>query len=380
MKIAMFTDSYFPYISGVTRAVSTLRSTLKSLGHQVSLFCPSYPGAEPEEGVYRFPSVKAPTNSTYYVAVPPFVGLRQRVLAVRPDIIHIHSPFNLCKAGYMAARRLDIPVVMTYHTMYNMYAHYVPGVGKRVSTVVEKMAFKTAMRVDAVITPSGVLADYLRNSGVTSPVFPIPNGIPIESFQGGDRSYLRAKYNIPEGIPVIITCGRLGVEKNIETLLEAFSLIVREKDSALVLVGDGPLREHLKAKAKSLGIENRTYFAGTVPPDLMPSMYAGADLFMFASLTDTQGLVLVEAKAAGVPAVAVGALGVRDMVIDGDDGFLCDNDAGELAQKAILLLKNPAMLSRMKERAAANADAFSKEAAARRILSCYSTVMAGKNR
>ena len=143
---------------------------------------------------------------------------------------------------------------------------------------------------------------------------------------------------------------------------------------------DGPLREHLKAKAKSLGIENRTYFAGTVPPDLMPSMYAGADLFMFASLTDTQGLVLVEAKAAGVPAVAVGALGVRDMVIDGDDGFLCDNDAGELAQKAILLLKNPAMLSRMKERAAANADAFSKEAAARRILSCYSTVMAGKNR
>lgn len=380
MRITMFTDSYYPYISGVTRAVATLRQTLESLGHQVAVFCPSYPNTRQEDGVHRLPSIKAPTNSTYYVAVPPFFGLTGRALATMPDVIHIHSPFNLGKAGYSLARRHGVPVVMTYHTMYNMYSHYVPVAGRRVSKIVEGIAFRTAEAVDAVITPSNALAGYLKENGVRTPMFPIPNGIQIRSFQDGDSAYVRAKYGIPKDVPIIISCGRLGVEKNIDTLLDAFSLVAKAKDAALLLVGDGPLRERLKARAESLGIGDRTYFAGSVQPDLMPHMYAGADLFLFASLTDTQGLVLVEAKAAGLPAVAVGALGVKDMVAHGEDGFLCENDARELAQRTIGLLTDSAALARMKRKAAENAAAFSAEASARKVLTCYESIAGVRTR
>jgi 1,2-diacylglycerol 3-alpha-glucosyltransferase len=377
MNIAMVSDSYYPYISGVTRAVSTLKETLHKMGHRVTLYCPAYPGAQPEEGVKRLPSLRSPTNATYYVAIPPFLGLRRSLVGSRPDVIHIHSPFNLSRAGYSIGRRYGIPVVMTYHTMYNLYSHYVPVGGKRVSQTVERMAFRVANAVDAVVTPSSVLSDYLRERGIRTPLFPIPNGIPVEDFQGGDPHYARDRYGIPGDIPVIISCGRLGVEKNIEVLLRAFARIRAKKDAALLLVGDGPLREHLQKLAYSLGVGGRVFFVGSVPPEAMPHMYASADLFMFASLTDTQGLVLVEAKAAGLPAVAVGALGVKDMVIDGEDGYLCANDPDELADKASYLLDNPGVLSMMQEAAKKNAMAFSKETAASKILACYESVMRG---
>ncbi|HHY76471.1 MAG TPA: glycosyltransferase family 4 protein [Firmicutes bacterium] len=377
MNIAMVSDSYYPYISGVTRAVSTLKETLTKMGHRVWLYCPAYPGAEDEEGVKRLPSLRSPTNAAYYVAIPPFSGMRKDMARIRPQVVHIHSPFNLSKAGYRAARRLNIPVVMTYHTMYNLYAHYVPLAGGRVSQTVERMAIGMANSVQAVVTPSSVIADYLRERGVRTPIFPIPNGIPVEDFQGGDPSYARQRYGIPSGIPVIISCGRLGIEKNVETLLRAFALVRARTDAALLLVGDGPLRAELEKLAHSLGIADRTFFAGAVPPDVMPHMYASADMFMFASLTDTQGLVLVEAKAAGLPAVAVGALGVKDMVADGEDGYLCGNDPEELAEKAVYLLENPSVLSRMQETARRNAQAFSREASASRILACYESVISG---
>jgi 1,2-diacylglycerol 3-alpha-glucosyltransferase len=375
MRIAMLSDSYYPYISGVTRAVSTLRETLMRMGHQVSLYCPAYPNAEKEEGVTRLPSLRSPTNATYYMALPPFFGLGKAILASRPDVIHIHSPFNLSRAGYSIGRRHRIPVVLTYHTMYNLYSHYVPVGGKRFSEIVERMAFRVASAVDAVVTPSSVLADYLRMHGIRTPLFPIPNGIPVESFQGGDRHYARERYGIPRDVPLIISCGRLGIEKNIEVLLRAFALVRAKRDAALLLVGDGPLREHLMGLSASLGIRDRTFFAGSVPPESMPHMYASADLFMFASLTDTQGLVLVEAKAAGLPAVAVGALGVKDMVKDGEDGFLCRNAPDELAAKAVYLLENPQVLSAMQEKAKENAQAFSSESAANRMLRCYDSVL-----
>ena len=259
MKIVMISDSYYPYISGVTRAVSTLKDTLLRMGHSVSLYCPAYPQAEQEEGVTRLPSLRSPTNATYYVALPPFFGLRRAIAGTRPDVIHIHSPFNLSKAGYSIGRRLGIPVVMTYHTMYNLYSHYVPVAGKRFSQTVERMAFRVAKAVDAVVTPSSVLADYLRSQGMVTPLFPLPNGIPVESFQGGDRNYARERYGIPKDLPVIVSCGRLGIEKNIEVLLRAFAAVRAKRDAAILLVGDGPLREHLRNLSVSLGVGDRTF-------------------------------------------------------------------------------------------------------------------------
>lgn len=374
MRIAMFSDSYYPYISGVTRAVATAKAALTAMGHKVLIFCPAYPGAAKEPGIYRLPSFRAPTYSAYYVAYPVFAGLRRTVAMARPDVVHIHSPFNLGRAGYKAGRRLGIPVVFTYHTMYNLYAHYVPLLGAGASRIVEEMALQIARSVDAVITPSETLAEYLRDHGVSSPLFPIPNGIDVGEFRSGNPGFLREAFSIPGDVPVILTCGRLGVEKNLEVLLRSFAAASGEVKAALVLVGDGPRREALERLAGSLGISARTFFAGAVSPAKMPDFYAGADLFLFASLTDTQGLVLVEAKAAGLPAVAVAALGVKDMVRDGEDGYLCRNDPAELAARTASLLKDLPLLRRMKENARRNADAFSREAAAARLLDCYRSV------
>ncbi len=375
MRIAMLSDSYLPYISGVTRAVSVAKGTLTDMGHQVTLFCPAYPGAVREEGVHRLPSVKAPTNSTYYVALPPFPALRKQIRKEGPDVIHIHSPFNLCRAGLNLGRQLGIPVVFTYHTMYNMYAHYVPLLGRSVSGMIEKDAIRVARKANAVITPSRVLADYLASRGVDSPLYPIPNGIDVFGFQSGDPEYLRTLLNIPQGTKIVLTCSRLGPEKNVETLLRAFAEAAGSVGAVLVLIGDGPQRKFLEGLASSLNIADKVRFMGSMPPEKMPDLYAGADMFLFASLTDTQGLVVVEAKAAGLPAVAVGALGVKDMVKHGDDGFLCENDPHELARRTVELLSDGATLATMKEAARKNASAFSKQASASKLVACYESVI-----
>jgi len=143
----------------------------------------------------------------------------------------------------------------------------------------------------------------------------------------------------------------------------------------LVLVGDGPLRAELLALSASLGVRDKTFFAGSFPPSKMADVYAGADLFLFASLTDTQGLVLVEAKAAGLPAVAVGALGVKDMVRHGQDGFLCENDPKDLSEKTLALLRDPSLRAKMSENAKKAAHEFSKESCAAKLLTCYESVI-----
>ncbi len=371
MRIAMFSDSYYPYVSGVTRAVATAKETLTALGHQVTVFCPDYPGASLEEDVVRFSSIKAPTYAGYYVAVPFPPEVRRAVRKFSPDIIHIHSPFNLGTVAYRIGRRESVPVVLTYHTMYSMYSHYFPVIGRRVSRSVERAAFRVARLVDAVITPSAATARYLEERGAVSRVIPIPNGIAIEEFQGGNSKFLHESYGVPSDKPVVLTCGRLGLEKNFEVLLTAFKAVTEKVNASLVLVGDGPLKEALESKARSLNIEDSTFFIGSVPPNTMPSIYSSADIFMFTSLTDTQGLVLVEAKAAGLPAVAVGALGVLDMVQDGVDGYLCKNDPGEIARKALWLLEDPILLSTMSRNCSRTAQNFSREACAQKLLECY---------
>lgn len=375
MHVSMWTDSYYPYISGVTRAVATMRDTLSAMGHEVSIFCPDYPEAEAEDKVYRFPSIKSPTNPDFYVALPLSLRAYTGFSSLSPDVVHIHSPFNLGKYGFNLARWRNIPVAFTYHTMYRMYSHYIPVVGDKVSKLVEDAAFRVARSVDAVITPSPAMARYLQEHNAGAKVYAIPNGIPLEQFRSGDPGFLAKHCGLPKDVPVILTCGRLGAEKNLDVLLEAFARLRKTTEACLVLVGDGPLKAALVDHAESLGVGRHVFFAGSVNPDLMAHVYAGADLFLFTSLTDTQGLVLVEAKTAGVPAVAVAALGPKDMIEDGVDGYLSPNDPDRIAELAAYLLNHPEVLERMSHAARKNSEAFSKEVCARRLLECYCSLL-----
>lgn len=371
MHIGMWTDSYYPYVSGVTRAIATSREALVRLGNKVSVFCPKYPGADSEPDIYRFPSFRAPTNKDYYVAVPFYPQILSKVPSMHLDVMHIHSPFNLSRVGLKMGKKLGIPVVFTYHTMYNMYSHYVPIIGSKASEVVMRGVLAFAEGVDCVITPSTAIKEFLLQRGLNTEIRVIPNGIDVSSFQSGNPSYLRERFAIPGGSKVILSCSRLGREKNVETVLRAFAIVARRPDVYLVLVGDGPLREDLEQLSQDLGIRKRTIFAGTVPPSTMPDVYASADLFLFASLTDTQGLVIIEAKAAGLPAVAVGALGVKDMIVDGVDGYLCNNDPSELAEKSSALLDDDSLLADMKSASRKNALSFSREECAKKLFACY---------
>ena len=371
VRISMWTDSYYPYISGVTRSVATTKESLELMGHDVTVFCPSYPGTTHEDKIYRFQSIKAPTKPDYYIAFPANPKHLIALSEISPEIIHIHSPFNLGKMGLRMGKLLKIPVVFTYHTMYTLYSHYLPVIGPMASELIEAGSFMTAKQANAVIAPSTAIRDYLIEHKVRTKIFVIPTGIDVNRFRQGDPGYIRNTFNVPSGVPVLLSCGRLGPEKNPETLIKAFALIQRHIDCYLVMVGDGPLHETLVELANKLNVSHRIIFTGKTPPDIMPHMYASSDVFLFASVTETQGLVIVEAKSAGVPCVAVGALGVRDMVEHDVDGYLCENAPEAIAEKTLALLEDQELLTTMKSNALANASKFSLETTCSRLVDCY---------
>lgn len=372
----MWSDSFYPYVSGVTRSLVDTREYLKALGHEVLVFAPNYPGASAEEDVFRFPSAPAPTNPGFYLTLPFAPGLEQFLDRRRPDVVHIHSPFTAGRLGIRVAKKLDLPVVFTYHTMYALYTHYSPVAGNLLKNIVASYTIAVANRADLVIAPSTAVREYLLTSGVRKPVEVLPSGIRLQDFAGRDREYLRRNASIPPDRPVVLTAGRLAKEKNLDVLLEAFAAM-KLKDAVLVLAGDGPVRPELEAKAEALGIRDRVFFLGKVPPSVMPHVYASGDVFVFTSMTETQGLVIAEAKASGLPVVAVNALGVTDAVKHEEDGFLLPNDAPAIASALDLLLFDHERRHRMSSRARENAKAFSMDRVVRELLSIYQKLVAG---
>jgi len=373
----MWSDSFYPYVSGVTRSLADTREHLKALGHEVLVFAPGYPGAPQEEDVFRFPSVPAPTNPEFYITLPFSPGLGRFLLNHQPDLVHIHSPFTTGRLGMRAARKLDLPVVFTYHTMYALYTHYSPVGGKFIKGIVASYSIAVANRADLVIAPSTAVRKYLLASGLRKPVEVLPTGIRLRDFAGNEGRYLANSGLIPPGRPVVLTAGRLAREKNLDVLMEAFA-VMKDREAILVLAGDGPARSHLQAKAQALGVSNRVFFLGKVPPAVMPRVYASADVFVFTSMTETQGLVIAEAKAAGLPVVAVGALGVTDAVKDEEDGFLLPNDPLAIARTVDLLLSDSGLRRRMSSRARQNAESFSLERVTAELLKCYEKLVTGR--
>ncbi len=374
----MWSDSFYPYVSGVTRSLATTRESLKGLGHEVLIFAPNYPGAPPEEDVFRFPSAPAPTNPGFYLALPFTPRLGQFLNRRRPDIVHIHSPFTTGKLGIRVARKLDLPVVFTYHTMYALYTHYSPVAGNLLKNAVASYTTAVANQADLVIAPSTAVRKYLLDWGVRKPIEVLPSGIRLQDFTVGDSGYLRRNGFVPPGHPVVLTAGRLAKEKNLGVLLQAFAAM-KVKDTVLVMAGDGPMRPELEAKAGALGIQDRVFFLGKVPPSTMPHVYASGDVFVFTSMTETQGLVVAEAKASGLPVVAVDALGVTDAVKNEDDGFLLPNDAHAIASALDLLLSDDELRRRMSDRARENAKDFAMDRIARKLVSIYESLLTGRS-
>lgn len=329
MKIGLFTDTYYPQINGVATSVLMLKENLEKLGHKVYVFTTTDPKAERrEKNVYRVASV--PFKSSRRVGLFYNPRLAKHIRKLNLDIIHTHTEFTLGIFGRVMARELDIPLLHTYHTIYENYTHYIVKLGA-LNTIAKSAARKFSARfcnsADKVIVPTEKIKDLLISYNVKKEISIIPTGIELDKFS---RFYndsdminkLKADLNINPNDKVILYIGRISEEKSIDQILIAMQLYFKDKDDVkLVLIGDGPDKISLEEKAKELGIYNQTIFAGERPWDEIGMYYQLGDVFVSASQSETQGLTYIEALASGVPVVAKADRCLEGVIKEGVNGY-----------------------------------------------------------
>lgn len=363
MKIGIFTDSYKPYTSGVVTSISTFKEELTRLGHEIHIFAPSYPHySEVEENVYRYFSIPSPTNPDYTLAIPVHPGMNMLVKNLQLDLIHVHSPFTMGRVGLRYARKFSLPLLFTYHTRYEEYVHYVPLAHELAKEVTIKYSSHFCNNCDHLIAPSSEIKAIIKGFEVKTPISVIPSGVPLEKYRGGDSGWLRRHYPIPAQNRILLFVGRLTQEKNLPFLIQSFKEVkAMLPRTTLVIIAQGPLEEELKELVISLdlSLNEDVIFAGVLPFESLVNAYYSADLFVFSSLTETQGLVLIEAMAAGLPVAAVRASGVQEMVDHGVDGLLTANDTGKLAAAVCRILSDKKLYRSLQTNARKKAEKLS---------------------
>lgn len=312
MHVAFFTECYHPIVNGIVASIDALRSGLRAGVVEVTTFAPSFPAfTERDESVVRMPSFPLPTDTGYRLCVP-LLGADARRRLQRADIVHAHSPFITGWSAVAHARRRRVPLVFTYHTRIDAYAHYAPFAHALTQRAMERLTRAFANAADAVIVPTSAMETRLRELGVRVKIAVIASGIDVARFASGHRSpEVRAALGAPGDEPLVLVVARLGREKGLELAIDA---VARLPGVWLAIVGAGPHRDVLEAHAAAAGLDGRVRFAGALPPAALPDVYASSDAFVFPSATETQGLVLAEALAAGLPVVAVDVPASRDVL------------------------------------------------------------------
>jgi glycosyltransferase involved in cell wall biosynthesis len=353
VRIALFTNNYLPFCGGVTVSVETLRRGLDARGHETWVFAPRFGGHHADGGrVVRYPSIPAATYPQFPLAVPYAPRVGRLVRGLRFDVFHAHHPFLLGPAARRFAHAGGRPLVFTYHTRYEKYAHYVPLRRALVEAAAVRMSTRFAARASAVLAPSKVVRDELRARGVRAPIAVVPTGLDLDLFRPGARAHARRQLGWHPTDPAVLYVGRLDREKSVERVLLAFDRIASTLPRArLHVVGQGTEGERLRRQAAGLAAGSRIAFGGARPHEALPLFYQAADVFVFASETETQGLVLAEAAACGLPAVAVTAPGCDEVVRDGDTGLLTKSDPADLADAATVLLVDTERRAAMGRRA-----------------------------
>ncbi|MDD2586436.1 MAG: glycosyltransferase family 4 protein [Syntrophomonadaceae bacterium] len=375
MKIGIFTDSYKPYTSGVVTSIATFKEELTRLGHNIYIFAPSYPNyEEKEENVYRYYSLPAPTNRDYTLAIPVYPGMNMLLKKLNLDIIHVQSPFTMGRVGMHYARRHDIPILFTYHTLYSQYAHYFPVAQDLAKEVAIKYSNNFCNQCDHVIVPSTEVEEILTKYKIKTPISVIPTGVPIQKFTKGDRNWLQEHFHIPADRKVLLFVGRLTKEKNLEFLIKAFNQVKERKPlTTLVITAQGPIEGELKKLTTELGLslKDDVVFTGALPFETLVNVYYSSDLFVFSSMTETQGLVLIEAMAAGLPVVAVRAYGVQDMVDSGKNGLLTECELDEFSDAICHVLNDEDLYNKFKLNALKKAESLSSTNMAKKVEKLY---------
>lgn len=375
MRIAMFSESYLPRISGVVHSLTAFVSALRADGHRVFIVAPrvaSYQDLDPD--VFRYPSIRT-READFPLGIPYAPGLWSALGSLNLDIVHAHAPFLMGAAAARLARRRHLPLVFTHHTLYDEYVHYAPGPRWLLRQLVRGYTTRYANRCDCVIVPSRALAARLRAQGVRSRIEVLSTGALDPQLIGSlDPSWVRPAFGLPPGPPLLVTASRLAKEKSVDLVLRAFEKVARQREALLLVVGGGPEEAALRQLAEQVNVGRAIVFAGMQPHRRALECMAAADVFVYGSQTETQGLVIVEAMAAGVPVVAVDALGVGDAVRDGVTGFLVPPSEDALAEKVVRLLDNAALRGTMAAHAKESARSFRVPALAGALVDLYQSL------
>jgi 1,2-diacylglycerol 3-alpha-glucosyltransferase len=380
MRVSLFTECYHPIVNGVVVSVATFSKELRKQGHEVHIYAPAYPGYRDQEAyVHRLPSLSLPTRPRYPLALP-FGSFWQRrsFAAYPPEVVHAQHPFQTGREARRLARRLGCPLVLTYHTLIRAYAHYVPLPRPLVQAAAVWVSREFSNSTDCVVVPTSGVADLLRSYGVRRPMEVIPTGIDLELIDGSPRRPARARFGIPQAVPVVAYAGRIAREKSLEALIQAFALLAgRFPESHLLLIGGGPWYGQCRRLADSLGLGGRAHFTGYLPRAQVFDCLAESEVFAFPSLTDTQGVAVLEAMAVGCPAVAVRSGAVEDVIRDGEDGLLVAPSAEGLAEGLAAVLGEEDLRRKLAGQARARAEEFSAGRMAERLARLYARLVGG---
>jgi glycosyltransferase involved in cell wall biosynthesis len=379
----MFTNTYLPHVGGVARSVSTFAGDLRRKGHAVRIIAPTFPeiGEETDADIFRIPAIQNFNGSDFSVRLPVPGLVAEAVSEFNPDLIHSHHPFLLGDAALRTARSFDLPLVFTHHTLYENYTHYVPLDSVILKRFVINLATEYANLCNQVIAPSTSVRKLLIERGVKSPISVLPTGIDLEFFRQGDPARFRRNHGISADTMIIGHVGRLAPEKNLPFLaLSVARCLERNEGACFVVAGKGDAEQDIRKIFRHRGIADRLIMPGIFTGNGLADFYAAMDLFVFASRSETQGLVLAEAMAASTPVIALSASGVDDVVKDGVNGVMLAAGASEteFAQAIAAALADRPRLESWGRGAGETAEEFSREKCVVKLLDLYQKSISGK--
>ncbi|PWW42496.1 glycosyltransferase involved in cell wall biosynthesis [Chromohalobacter israelensis] len=374
----MFTNTYCPIVGGVSESVQRLKRCLQRQGHSVLIVAPKLDGQPRfERDVVRVVAMQRFNGSDFSLPVPVPGQLYEAIEAFQPDLVHAHHPFLLGDTAARVAQTYGLPLIFTHHTLYEHYTHYVPGDSPRMQRFAIALASEYTRLCDAVIAPSESIAELLAQRGVRAEkVRVIPSGVDTRTFAQGDGGRWRQRFGIPDDAMVVGHVGRLAMEKNLDFLAAALArFLARHPKARALIVGEGEARMTMHEHAAREGVADRFHYTGKLHDQALIDAYHAMDAFAFASHSETQGMVIAEAMAAGLPVVAINASGVREVLRDGVNGIMLPRDDIDAFANALETLQSSARREALRQGALESAHAFDERRCAERCLTVYRQVL-----
>lgn len=345
MRIAIFTNNYLPNPYGVSSSIESFRTQLEKMGHTVYIFAPGFKGYEDKNpNVFRYPSIGIIFRGIHYPIVIPFSYKIGRILKdLKIDIVHSQHPNLLGWEARRWARKKKVPLVFTWHTLYDQYAHFVPVIPKKISAWWAIFnAVNYANKASGLIVPTHFVKKIIKNWGVdVSNANVIPSGVEESKFENANAGLVKEKFKIQEDDFVILLVCRLTAEKNVGFIFDSLIPVLKKnKKMKFLVVGGGNLLDEYEEMVRINGIKKQVFFTGAVLPDEVKDYYAAADIFVYASKSETQGMILTEAMYMGLPIVAVKAPGAQDLVGNFVTGILTKEDHEEFSSAVSKLFQD----------------------------------------